>query len=71
MVHYETSKITGRTFNIFNIVRIKNIKQAVRYCKNGVYPVDMEFGENDSLIFIFDRDETKDVYDLWCKYELE
>lgn len=72
--YIKTSKITNRQFNLFNTVRIKNLKQAGMYVLNNVLPVDIEVERNDNgdpfVVWVFDRDESKVVYDLWCKHEL-
>ena len=52
-----------------NLINIVNTKQAGMYIKNGVKPIDLYWGK-DKLVFVFDRNETKELYDLWCKYEL-
>lgn len=55
-------------FSVNNIVKIINYKQASMYIKHGVKPIDLYY--TDVLVFVFDRDETREVYDKWCKYEL-
>lgn len=42
---------------------------------NDVFPVDIKISVDNRtkrkcLVFYFDREETKIVYDLWCKREL-
>lgn len=51
-----------------NIIKIVNYKQASMYIKYGIKPIDLYY--TDTLVFIFNRNETKEVYDKWCKYEL-
>lgn len=50
------------------VVNIVNYRQASLYIKNGVKPIDLKY--TDRLVFVFDKNETSKVYDLWCKYEL-
>lgn len=50
-------------------VRIVNIKQACAYIKYGVQPIRVEY--TDRLVFVFDREEQREAYDKWCKYEIE
>ena len=52
-----------------NEVKIVNTKQAGMYIKHGLKPIDLYWGYN-TLVFVFDRNETKELYDLWCKHEL-
>ena len=49
-------------------IKIVNYKQASMYIKYGVKPIDLYY--TDTLVFVFNRNETKEVYDKWCKYEL-
>lgn len=69
---YETSKITGRTYELFSQIRILNIKQSIFYLKNGVVLNDIEISEDRKthepvMVFLFNREDTRDAYDKWCK----
>lgn len=68
------SRITGEYYYLFESVRILNLKQVTAYIDHGVMPLDIYTSkDNDGkpvLVFLFDREETKEVYDLWCKHEL-
>ena len=68
------SSITGKYYNLFDSVRILNLKQVTAYIEHGVLPLHIYTSKDDSgksvLVFLFDREETKEVYDLWCKHEL-
>lgn len=50
------------------IVKIINPKQAGLYIKHGIKPIDMVY--TDVLVFIFDKEETNKLYQLWLKHEL-
>lgn len=50
-------------------IEIVNVKQASMYIKNGVKPIDLYYGR-DRLVFLFNKEETREVYDKWCKYTL-
>lgn len=50
-------------------IRIVNYKQASMYIKHGVQPRELFY--DNVLVFVFNREETKEVYDKWCKYELK
>lgn len=73
--YYKTSKITGKTYDLFSIVRIINLQQVKAYITNGGEVLDVVVGENDDnkimVVFYFDREKTKDLYDKWCKHELK
>ncbi len=68
------SRITGRKYNVFDTIRILNLSQGMAYIENGVLPVDITVSRNKSgnrcLVFYFIKDDTLEVYDKWCKYEL-
>lgn len=69
------SPLTGKKYNLFDCVRIVNITQATAYMSNDVWPVDIKISENADngqkcLVFYFIKNETKELYDKWCKYEL-
>lgn len=71
---FKYSRITGRKYNVFDTIRILNLAQSMAYIENGVLPVDITVGRNKNnqrcLIFYFIKDDTAEVYDKWCKYEL-
>lgn len=68
------SRITGRKYNVFDTIRILNLAQGMAYIDNGVLPVDITVSRNKNgqrcLVFYFIKDETIEVYDKWCRYEL-
>lgn len=47
-----------------------NTRQAGLYVKNNIPLVDL-FWSRDTLVFVFNREESKGVYDQWCKRELK
>ena len=57
------------------VYRIINPKQIRLYIKNNVYPIDMysSFDDkgNDVTVYVFLREETKDLYQAWLAHELE
>ena len=52
-----------------NLIRIVNFKQACAYIKHGVKPVDVEYGKKGDLIFYFDIDDTKEIWERWKAHE--
>lgn len=51
--------------------KIVNQKQAYKYIKNGVKPVDIVCGFEDKLVFVFEEsDKLQELFNKWKKYEL-
>ena len=70
-----TSEVTGKTYDPKKVVRILNMQQACKYIKARCYPLDIypsiDFKTgNDVLVYLFDRDQSKELYRLWCNHEL-
>ena len=51
------------------IIAIYNFKQACSYIKQGVKPVDLEYGKKGDLIFYFKQEDTKEVWEKWKNHE--
>ena len=69
------SKFTGKTYDPNKAVRILNMQQAAGYMDYGIKLLDLYTSKDiktgrSILVFIFDREESKEAYDLWCKHEL-
>lgn len=65
------SRLTGRYYNLVGSVRILNTAQATFYMSRDVFPLDIYISKdfkNDRkvLVFLFSREETKELYDEWC-----
>ncbi|MBU9728943.1 hypothetical protein [Diplocloster modestus] len=58
-----------REYEIEDTVRIVNTKQAGMYIKHNIPLVDL-FWSRDTLVFVFNREDTKEAYELWCRHEL-
>lgn len=66
------SRITGEIYDGDDCVFLLNTKQAGAYIKNNACLLDCFWHDKkDSLCFVFNRSETINLYDLWCKYELK
>lgn len=65
----EYSEMFKREYEIEDTIRIVNTRQAGLYVKNNIPLVDL-FWSRDTLVFVFDREQSKKAYDLWCKHEL-
>jgi hypothetical protein len=71
-----TPNLHPRPYYPSEVVRIVNSKQFKLYIANGIYPIDIYTGMDRKtgktiLVMIFLKEETKEAYELWCKYELE
>lgn len=69
---YRRSTVTGKSYDVFETVKILNIYQSIFYMENNVYPVDIKISEDRKtgkkcLVFYFIRSETREAYDQWCK----
>lgn len=69
---YRRSTVTGKSYDVFKTIKILNLQQNIFYMSKDVYPVDIKIGISDKdgkkcLIFYYIKDETKEVFDLWCK----
>lgn len=69
-------KFSNKEYLASEAIRILDPRQAALYWNNHVEPLDIypsrDYKTNKALIvFVFKRDETKEVFDLWCKHELE
>jgi len=64
-----------RNYTRNEVYRIINPKQIRLYIKNNVYPIDMyasyDDKGNDVTVYVFLREETKELYQAWLAHELE
>lgn len=71
------SQVTGKKYDYFSdqIVRVLNLKQAMAYLNFGVELLDIYTSRDKEdrpvLVFVFDRESSREAYDLWCKHKLE
>ena len=65
----------SRDYTQNEVYRIINPKQVRLYIKNNVYPIDMyssyDDKGNDVVVYVFLREETRDLYQAWLAHELE
>lgn len=74
--YWKISDITGKRYNLFQIIRILNVKQAAYYSASGLDLLHIECSSDRKTgepvyVFYFNREDTKDVYDKWCKKKQE
>lgn len=69
------SNFTGKVYDSSKAIRILNANQAAAYIKHGITLLDLWLSKDINtgkpiLVYIFDKEESKEAYDLWCKHEL-
>lgn len=64
------SEITGKTYNPSECVYIKNPVQTAKYLKHKLPLLDLIVSDDDKLVFIFNRDMSRENYELWLRREL-
>lgn len=74
--YLETSTTTGKTYDIWSVIRILNPRQAAFYVSRGLEIQDIELSEDRKtkepiLVFFFNKEETKEPYDEWCSRKQE
>ncbi len=60
-------------YNVYRkeVVRIVNAKQAALYIKHGAKLVDVYCGYQNTLVCVFEKESTQDLFDRWVKHELD
>jgi len=54
------------------VIYIYNLKQSAFYMSNGVMPLSVGKHERTRRIFhVFNRDESQEVFKMWCERERE
>lgn len=51
------------------VVEIVNVKQAHLYIKNGLSPLSVYWGR-DKVVYLFDREKSQPLFDLWREFKL-
>ena len=72
----ETNLYNARNYSEHEVNRICNVKQQIFYMSSGVYPIDIYpsyDNKNDRkiIVMIFDRKDTKELYQRWKNYDTE
>lgn len=65
------SDITGKQYNPSECVYIKNPVQTARYIKHNLPLLDLLVSDDDKLVFIFNREKSRECYELWLRHELK
>lgn len=70
------SNVTNKEYYANETVRILNVQQVIAYLNFGVelldiYPSKDRNSDKQLLVYVFDKEKSKEAYDLWCKHELK
>ncbi len=58
-------------YRIEDVVLVKDLKQAKLYASKGCHLADVLFSKAEGIfVFVFWREETKELYKLWKRGEL-
>lgn len=68
-------KFSNKLYYAHEAIRILDQVQAALYWANGVEPLDIyssrDYNTGKALIvYVFRKDDTKELFDKWCKHEL-
>ena len=64
------SSVTGNCYETDECVYIVNPLQVYKYLINDAVPLDILAGEDNKIVYVYNRKLTHDLYDRWCKREL-
>ncbi len=64
------SNLNGNVYETEECVYLVNPLQVYKYILNDSLPLDIKAGEDNKLVFVYNRLNTKKLYDKWCKREL-
>lgn len=70
--YYRTSDVTGKTYNVFETIKILNPNQSAFYLSRHVPLQDLKVSTSKDtakpvLVFYFLKEDTRSAYDEWCK----
>ena len=65
------SNVTNKEYYANETVRILNVQQVIAYLNFGVelldiYPSKDRNSDKQLLVYVFDKEKSKEAYDLWC-----
>ena len=64
------SSVTGKCYETDECVFIVNPLQVYKYLINDAVPLAILAGEDNKIVYVYNRKLTHDLYDRWCKREL-
>lgn len=54
-----------------DVIAIRDRWQQFLYIKHSARPLDIYVDSNDNLVMIFDKNETRELYEKYRRYELK
>ena len=54
-----------------DVIAIRDRWQQFLYVKHAARPLDIYVDSNDNLVMIFDKNETRELYEKYRRYELK
>lgn len=60
-----------RPYKPSEVCRIRDRWQSFLYIKHGVRPVDLYVDGEDNLVMLFDKNETRKLYEAYRKFQLK
>lgn len=66
----------NKQYNTNDTVRLLNQRQATYYWSKGIEPLDIYLSKNFEtdepiIVYVFSREQTKDIYNDWCNREIK
>lgn len=62
--------VTGKCYETNDCVYIVNPLQVYKYLLHDLAPLDILPGEDNKIVFVYNRKNSHELYDKWCKREL-
>ena len=67
--------VHNEKYSLHDVVRIVNPKQQKLYIKHDAYPIDMYvskdlYSDDEILVMLFNKEETRELYVKWTNHEL-
>ena len=59
-----------RSYKPSEVCRIRDRYQQYLYIKHKARPLDLYVDSEDNLVMLFSKDETRELYDAYRKYQL-
>ena len=74
--YFKKSPFTGENYDLFSCLTIMNPRQAAFYVANGCPLQDIDLSEDRKtgepvFCYLFIREQTKEVFDAWCRRKEE
>lgn len=70
MIELAKPTFQTREYDPAKSVRIFDRYQQYLFIKHNAYPIDMYVSSDENLVMVFDKDETKELYKKYRRYEL-